>query len=308
MAFRYKRRESVPRSSWRIVRKEIDKCLKSLRAKTASDETIHDVRKRFQKVRAILKLVREAIGEKVYQRENSCFRDAAAVLREVRDAKVQIDALEKLCSQTPMPCPESARRALEERRASIRGRVLVETDALPPMAQAIKKARGRIDHCAFKSKGWRAIGPGLKETYKKARDAMQAAAQEPTTEKLHEWRKRSKYLWHQLHALDVIAPPLLSALVERTHHITQLLGDDHDLAMLRERTRGQVGDFGGQKMVESLSAAIDRRREDLKRQALAAGRQLFAPKPSQFAGQLKDYWQAWRSGLRVSEKLQAAAG
>jgi len=79
MAFQYKRRETVPASSRRIVRKEIDKCLKSLRAKTASDETIHEVRKRFQKVRAILKLVRGAIGDKVYERENTCFRDAAAV-------------------------------------------------------------------------------------------------------------------------------------------------------------------------------------------------------------------------------------
>src|SRR5262245_49592208 len=105
MAFRYKRCESVPVSSRRIVRKEINKCLKSLATKTASDETIHDVRKRFQKVRAILKLARPAIGDKTYQRENSCFRDAAAVLREVRDAKVQIDALEKLCSQMQMACP-----------------------------------------------------------------------------------------------------------------------------------------------------------------------------------------------------------
>jgi CHAD domain-containing protein len=308
MAFRYKRRESVPASSRRIARKEIDKCLKSLRAKTASDETIHDVRKRFQKVRAILKLVHEAVGEKVYRRENTCFRNAAAVLREVRDAKVQIDALEKLCSQTQVACPPSARAALEARRSAIRERVLAEADALAPIAQAIKKARTRIENCTFEAKGWRAIGPGLKETYKKARDAMHVAAREPTIEKLHEWRKRSKYLWHQLHALDVIAPSVLSALVERTHHITQLLGDDHDLAMLRERIHGQVADFGGQKMVHALSEAIDGRQEELRRQALAAGRQLFAPKPSQFAAQLKDYWKVWRSGLRVGENLQAAAG
>jgi CHAD domain-containing protein len=308
MAFRYKRRQSVPASSRRIVRKEIDKCLKSVRVKTASDETIHDVRKRFQKVRAILKLVRGAIGEKIYRRENSCFRDAAAVLREVRDAKVQIDALDKLCSQTQMACPASARAALEARRNSIRRRVLAELDALSPVARAIKKARARMENCAFDTKGWSAIGSGLKETYKKARDAMHVAAREPTIEKLHEWRKRSKYLWHQLHALDAIAPHVLSALVERTHHITQLLGDDHDLAMLRERIHAQVADFGGQNMVQALSEAIDRHREELKRQALTAGRQLFAPKPSQFAGQLKDYWKVWRSGLRVGEKVQAAAG
>src|SRR6516165_2754930 len=122
MAFRYKRRESVPASSRRIVRKEIDKCLKALRTKMASDETIHDVRKRFQKVRAILKLVRAAISEKVYKRENTC----------LRDAKVQIDALEKLCSQGQIACPASARAALEDRRRFIRQRVLVEGDALPP--------------------------------------------------------------------------------------------------------------------------------------------------------------------------------
>jgi CHAD domain-containing protein len=308
MAFQYKRRESVPASSLRIMRKELDKCLKSLKTQFASDETIHEVRKRFQKVRAILKLVRHAIGEKAYQRENSCFRDAAAVLRDVRDAKVQIDALLNLCSQVQTACPASGRATLEARRNSIRQRVLVEGDVLPPLVKGIKKAHARIESCTFHAKGWRAIGPGLKKTYKKARDAMHVAAREPTIERLHEWRKRSKYMWHQLHALEAIAPPVVSALVEHTHHITQLLGDDHDLAMLRERIHGHLADFGGQKTVQELSEAIDRRREDLKRQALAAARQLFAPRPSQFAGQLKEYWKVWRSGLRVNEKLQAAAG
>src|SRR5262249_18725759 len=157
-------------------------------------------RKRLQKVRAILKVVRGAIGDKVYQRENSCFRDSAGVLRDVRDAKVQIDALEKLCSQIETSCPASGRAALEARRTSIRQRVLIEGDALPPIVKTIKKARARIDNWTFETKGWRAIGRGLKETYKKSRDAMHDAAREPTIEKLHEWRKRSKYLWHELHA------------------------------------------------------------------------------------------------------------
>jgi hypothetical protein len=44
----------------------------------------------------LLRLVRPAVGEKIYRSENVCFRDAGRPLTEVRDVKIFIETLDGL--------------------------------------------------------------------------------------------------------------------------------------------------------------------------------------------------------------------
>ena len=46
-----------------------------------ADEAIHNVRKRFKRVRAVLRLVRGELGARTYKQENEALRDAAAALK-----------------------------------------------------------------------------------------------------------------------------------------------------------------------------------------------------------------------------------
>src|SRR5438105_7921575 len=95
MAFQLQSAESVRKGVKRIVRKQLDNALKELGTPNR-DEVVHEIRKRFKRVRAVLRLVRDELGENVYRQENACARDAARPLTEVRDAMVLIEALDKL--------------------------------------------------------------------------------------------------------------------------------------------------------------------------------------------------------------------
>src|SRR6266550_5872735 len=76
----------------RILRKEIEKALGAVdSARSPTDEGIHDARKRLKRARAALRLIREALGDREYRRENRILRDAARPLSEIRDAKILID-------------------------------------------------------------------------------------------------------------------------------------------------------------------------------------------------------------------------
>ena len=55
-----------------------------------------NARKRFKKVRAILRLVRDKIGEDVYKKKNICYRNAGRCLSDVRDSVVIIETLDEL--------------------------------------------------------------------------------------------------------------------------------------------------------------------------------------------------------------------
>src|SRR4051794_31867359 len=81
----------------RILRKQVGKALEALNTDgPLADEVVHDARKRLKKARALLRLLREALGPRIYRRENACLRDAGRPLTEVRDAKVLVDTFDEL--------------------------------------------------------------------------------------------------------------------------------------------------------------------------------------------------------------------
>jgi hypothetical protein len=79
-----------------------------------------------------------------------------------------------------------------------------------------------------------------------------------------------------------------------------MLGDDHDLAVLREQANGDPDTFGGDNALETLVALIDRRRDELQQAVLPLGRRLYGDQPNAFTDRIQGYWSAWR-------KLEAPA-
>src|SRR5436190_24224574 len=97
MAFRLKPNEAVRKGTRRVARRELEKARRTLRDRgSGEDERVHEVRRSLKKVRALLRLVRDGVGDDHYHRENERVRDAARPLTTVRDAKVLLGALDKL--------------------------------------------------------------------------------------------------------------------------------------------------------------------------------------------------------------------
>jgi CHAD domain-containing protein len=299
MAFRLKADKPVGKGVKRVVRRQLDRALDRLRSKGGGDEAVHDARKSFKKVRAVLRLVRDEIGAKAYRRENRRFREAARPLTEVRDAKALVEALDRLAEQSPDGAGAGSlaetRKALQSERRAVRRRVLRDERAVPPVVSEVKAARDRVRDWSVPHKGWSALSGGVKRTYKRGRRALAAAGNEPTPEALHEWRKQAKYLWHQLQLLEPVWPGVMNELAREVEALADLLGDDHDLVVLRERLAASPAAFGGKARLEKLLALIDRRRGELAEQAFALGRRLYADKPKEFTNRLRDYWKAWRA-------------
>ena len=73
MAFQLEATESVRRGVKRLVAKQLDNALEELGAPNR-DEVVHEIRKRFKRIRAVLRLVRDELGDKVYRQENGCWK------------------------------------------------------------------------------------------------------------------------------------------------------------------------------------------------------------------------------------------
>ncbi|MEX2121577.1 MAG: CHAD domain-containing protein [Pirellulales bacterium] len=303
MAFRFKPGEPVSRAVTRIAREQIDGALAALKLDAEpAPEAVHDARKRFKRVRALLRLVREPLGRKVFKRENRVFRGAGRPLSSVRDAKVLIEALDKLAgsAEDGHPAEWSAlRAALVERQQALSSGVLSDHELRDGIVESLEQERKRAkewlaDPWVQKREGWPLVEAGLKRAYKQGRKALGAVRSDPTTERLHEWRKRVKDLWHQLQLFAPMERDVLGNKVRETHQLADLLGDDHDLAVLAQVIEKDPNCLAAAKAIDNLASLIAGRRAELQAQALALGEQVFADKPRQFVDTLEDYWHSWQ--------------
>jgi len=296
MAFQLKRSEPVGRGIKRCLLHDIDRVLALARGAGDKVLAVHEVRKGMKRLRATLRLAREQLGDDAYRRENYCFRDTARPLTEVRDAEMLGATLDKLAAhfagEVKRASFAKAQKTLLTNEKAVARRVLIENRALAALARVIEDSRRRIEGTALDDDGWEALRTGLKRVYRAGHRALSDAAATPTVEKLHEWRKQTKYLWHHLELLEPAWILAEKDLADEAHELSQLLGDDHDLAVLRQVVTAAPDTYA--PAAAGLVDLIDRRRGQLEEQAFALGRHVYGKTPSMFTGQMKAYWNAWR--------------
>jgi len=294
-AYRLKTKETPPAGMRRIALGRVDSAMDRLAGDGDEDfaVAIHGSRKDLKKLRALLRLIRKELGEELFQAENRSYRDAGRLLAGSRDAEVRLETLRALRSrygaELTGDAAERWEEALERKRNEMTAAADESTGEIEEAVQTIEAGRGRISEWPLKTDSWKLVAPGLATAYAKGRRAMKRTLTDPSAENVHEWRKRAKDLWYQLRIVREAWPGLLEAAADQAHELTDLLGDHHDLAVLREDLASRDGDT--QKTFEPLML---RRQEELLDSALELGRRLYAEKPKAFRRRLKRYWLAWR--------------
>jgi len=298
MAFQLKVNEPVSQGVTRNVRRQLEKVIEycgirgNQHAVSVSlSDSVFEARKCFKRVRAALRLVREELGDDLYHEENFRFRDAARPLTAVRDAHVLVETVDKLKQLLPKTLDAGVlvkiREALLANQRKVTDGVLEENKAFATAKNAATSALVRLPAWKLTRDGWAAIETGLRRVYRTGHRALALAVENPTVEDLHEWRKQSKYLWHQLQLLETALPDQEKNLIDRTHKLATLLGEDHDLAVLRAALAADPLAFGGHRVLKELFVVIDRRRRELEREAFALGRTIYKDPPKLFISRIE---------------------
>jgi CHAD domain-containing protein len=291
----------------RVLCSQIDEAVASLRSERLSDRQVHDARKSLKKARATLRLMRAALPEATYRRANAALRDAARPLSALRDARILIDTihgLEKLYGPAAaQSAPAAFRNELTRQEAALRRSTVRKPVAVRKSLQTV---RDRVGGWKVKDRGWRDIGAGVERVYRHGRRAMNQARVKPDAECLHEWRKQTKYLWHQLQTLEPLRPGRIGDLADQAHKLSDYLGDDHDLAVLRGKALKHRRAFDSNAGPAALLALIDRSQAQLRAKAFLAGGRIYADKPRAFAARLGKHWERWRAKSDRSISTRAA--
>jgi CHAD domain-containing protein len=289
--FRLGEGERVPEGVGRIARGQLDMSIERLEGDTDEDfgTAVHETRKSLKRLRAIVRLARDELGDEAYRRENVAFRDAGRRLGGARDSQVLLETLDALTDRIPDEAPpkrfERFKRTLVGQHGAAQRR-LHERAAVAEVLGELRQARKRVGDWHFEREGLDSLAPGFQRIYRRGRRAYRTARQEPSTENLHELRKRAKYLWY---AAQIVrgAAPKMKRIARRAHELSDLIGEDHDLALLIERAYERGDRFPDETAASELAALVERRRAELQREALELGQGLFGKKPRKVARPLE---------------------
>jgi CHAD domain-containing protein len=276
--------------------------LDRLSSRPPSATDIHDTRKGLKKARAWLRLLRCGISARAFRTHNHALRDAARPLSEARDAQVLLETLDAILKRYRQPRGNRRfgrfARALREDRRAIRKQLVSSRTKLAASRRLLRDAKAALSRVRIASDDWNVIGASFAKVYAAARHGMHVARADPSPECLHEWRKRTKNFLYQLEMLEPLWPGVIEEWADQAHQLADYLGDDHDLAVLREAAKEKGGAFDDPAHLDALLALIDRRRKQLQDKAFLLGARLYEPRVERLRARFEKYWRLWLENER----------
>lgn len=308
MPYKFGADEPVRAAIARCAREQLDRTVSELSEGINDDpaRAVHSARKAIKKERSLLRLARGAMPAKQRRRENAALRDAARELSGTRDANVMIATVDSLSDRFAGQLPAKAFDAIRQQvkagrdRNGASSRSALDSGAV----QELGAVRLRVDDWKLSRGGWKAIDSGLTLSYSRGRKAFVRAQSRRTPEDLHAWRKRAKDLWYHDRLLAPAGGPTVQGHAKDAHRLADLLGDDHDLVVLREELTGDVMPVPVD--VDAVVKLIDHRRSELQTEAFALGERVYAESPKAFRRRMRRSLASGRALAEVPRESQPA--
>lgn len=266
---------------------------------------VHESRKAIKRTRSLLRLVRGELSERVYDYEDKSLRETGRMVSDVRSAAAVVNAASTIRDLYGDLLAENTFgemiQRLSQRRDIIELRALEDPNLVGRVVRNLERAYNRYaswptDDDAREvygmgiRDGFEAIEPGLRATYKTGRIEMVRAYEEPTPHHFHQWRKRAKYLRHQLEFLAPLWPEVVVGTAMTLDRLGMILGEDHDLAELLELLRERPDLCPNPRERSLFAALVAQRRSELQTGAEILGRRVYAEKPGSLSHRFAEYW------------------
>lgn len=275
-----------------VAKDQLDSALTDIDADGVDlHESVHEARKRCKKVRALVRLVRDGVPD-TYDEVNTELRDIARLVSAERDAAAFVethDALTDALGKDTLAPFTDVRAQLVAHR---------DGDVLEGIAKLLPEVRERLATVRWQVDGWElpdgdgidVLRAGYERTYDRARTRWSAATDEATTEHWHEWRKRVKYNRYHVNLLQEAFPEVMEQREDLLHDLTDLLGDDHDLAELRRALLHDGLLDLAEDALTAYVALLDGQRTRLQHAALPLATRLYGQPAGEHADQVFAWW------------------
>jgi CHAD domain-containing protein len=258
------------------------------------DKRIHEVRKCFKRIRAVLRLIRDAIGYSNYYRENVFFRDLGGSLSAARDAGVIFERGEYMLNEFPeLENDKSFGEFLSglEKEKNRKTREIKNKNLFTQVDDQLNQSIQRFEKLSIQNSGFGVIAGGLKRMYKHGRKYLKKLRKESDSETIHNLRKRSKYLWYHMQLIQPVYPKLIGAHEKTLDKISEELGFYRDVYLFLKRFRKEGFYKNNPEMGKKIEEYYERVSLESLNTAAIEAEKFFMEKPGAFVRRFKKYWE-----------------
>jgi CHAD domain-containing protein len=236
---------------------------------------------------------------KSVRRRTRALGEIARLLSDHRDSAVMRDTVAKLTSESDVDTAAAlAPLHSELARVSAENGATFDAEAAAEARQLLLREVKKFSRMRLRGRGLQALEGGLEKSYRRAREAIKVAYAEPTDENFHSLRKAVQWHWRQMNLLSRAWPEEFAVRAAAAHELSQLIGDDHDLAVLIDAV--EDADDVPSESKPAILAVCKQRQEALRQAAEPRARRLFAEAPKAFVKRLSVYWKLGRAaGLKT---------
>ena len=268
---------------------------------------VHESRKAVKRVRALLRLVRGELPDRIFEFENRSLRDTSRLIADVRSPQGVVNAAESI---QRIYGDLLAEGTFEEMRLRLgRRRDLAELQAVEDPNRLGRVVRG-LERAYHRFESWptdpearevygmgirdsySALAPGLGKTYDLGRHKMVIAYRRGGPGDFHEWRKRVKDMRHQMEFLSPLWPEVVVGMAMTLERLGNILGDDNDLAELSLLLSSRPDLCPEPRERSLLRALATQRRTELQLAAEILGRRVYAEQQESLSSRFAEYWEA----------------
>lgn len=307
MAYRFKLNEPFEDGVRRIGLQQIDRAIVQLKSSGNAGVAIHESRKTFKRIRALLRLVRPGLVDEVYENENARYRDIGRSLSQARDRQVLMETVDRF-EQEAVGRTKTAFTAARS-RLTVGPPNEAHTQVPAVAMDEVIAGRAAMAELEISGAGYDTAWDGLERAYRQAGRGFETAYKTLDDEAIHDWRKRVQTHWRHMSLLSEAWPELMAARIATAKQLSTLLGEDHDISVMLETLRAQSSTdlqhpdpkSAGGKPVRGKPAlsphqhklaqefAIDRQSQ-LRAISRNLGHRLFAESAAAFRARMSLYW------------------
>jgi CHAD domain-containing protein len=253
---------------------------------------VHSARKCFKRLRSLLLLARPGMPEPVFSHLTSRVARIGKGLAAARDAQALLGAVDTLESTTEPGLGEGPIQSLRgwlQKRRHAADQNLEQTTA-GEATRLLLELKPAFAGLAVYPDDFSPLAKGLERCYRATRQHFKGAFKSDDAVELHEWRKGVQHHWRQMQLLTPCWPSELSARADAARALSQVLGEDHDIANLMLLVSTPTMTFGSPEETSGFLKRCRKRHKALRKQAKVKGNRLFVEKASPFAARIHAYW------------------
>lgn len=256
-------------------------------------ESIHNARLCIKRQRALLRLIRPAIGEQAYREENDFHREISQKLAFLRDYSNSLDAVKELRKNRRSTYLDKKLATLYNRMFHQRATLLSHTDTntlFAGLSAEMREARKRIREWELSMPAEKILHQGFFRMYRQGQRRYRVASSNPNPLTFHQLRKSVKYLMYLNQLVADLWPAMIRTQESELKSLSNALGQHHDLFVFETLFDRLIPMRSDQTYRSRMRQAIWKKKKKLEPVILEQAARIYAETPSGYAAKFKRWY------------------